>query len=404
MIAADDSLVLGASGSSIARRLAWENTLLGRTFDGASLSSAVTTLLAGTSWTAGSLDAPATTLLARFDGLPVWAALAKVAEVFGLHLREDPWNREVDLGAFGATSGIVLQNVEAVSPALRENRLLAPIAKLEVLEESADVWNRVIPLGAGEGVNKLDLRYATRSSPYAVQSAAGPDGRTYWYLDDAASVAAYGRRTRVLSVKDALPLANSPEGEDDFSGERRVTDRWGRRARLLPLVRVALAGRPPAWLPPRVGVDRDRLAIPAWYNATMAREMLTDHRNRIVTDPEILSGEPVLKGSNVPVELVIRRLAEGLNVDALLRENPSLTEDDVRASLLYAREALEGAAKSPYRPRTCPATRSLGRKHTTADLEAFLASAGGWAEVDTDRFLKDIYESRDRLPGPPVTL
>ena len=212
VIAADGSLVLSAAGSSIARRLAWENTLLGRTFDGASLSSAVTTLLAGTSWTAGSLDVPPTTLLARFDGLPVWAALAKVTEIFGLHLREDPWTKEIDLGAFGATSGIVLQNVEAVSPALRENRLFAPIAKLEVLEESADVWNRVIPLGAGEGVNNLDLRYATRSSPFAVQSAAGPDGRTYWYLEDAASVAAYGRRTRVLSVKDALPLANSAAG------------------------------------------------------------------------------------------------------------------------------------------------------------------------------------------------
>lgn len=212
VIAADGSLVLSVSGSSIARRLAWENTLLGRTFDGASLSTAVTTLLSGTGWSAGNLDAPSTTLLARFDGLAVWAALTKVAEVFGLHVREDPWNKEVDVGAFGSVGGLVLQNIEAVSPALRENRLLAPIARLEVLEESADVWNRVIPLGAGEGVNKLDLRYATRGSPYAVQSAAGPDGRTYWYLEDAASVAAYGARTRVLSVKDALPLANSSAG------------------------------------------------------------------------------------------------------------------------------------------------------------------------------------------------
>jgi hypothetical protein len=212
VVDAEGGLVLSVSGSSIARRLAWENTLLGRSFEGATLAAAVTTLLAGSGWSAGSLDAPATTLLARFDGLSTWAALTKVAEVFGLHLREDPWDAEVDAGGFGAASGIVLQNVEAVSPALRENRRLAPIAGLTVLEESADVWNRVIPLGAGEGVNKLDLRHATRSSPYAVQSAVGPDGRTYWYLEDAASVAAYGRRTRVLNVKDALPLANSPAG------------------------------------------------------------------------------------------------------------------------------------------------------------------------------------------------
>ena len=210
--APDGGLVLEASGSSIARRLAWENTLLGRTFNGATLASAVSTLLAGTGWSAGALDAPATTLLARFDGLPVWAALAKVAEIFRLHVREDPWNAEVDVGAFGSAGVVVLQNVEAVSPLLRENRRLGPVTGLRVLEESGEVWNRVIPLGAGEGVNKLDLRYATRASPYAVQSAVGPDGRMYWYLEDAASVAAYGRRTRVLSVKDALPLANSPAG------------------------------------------------------------------------------------------------------------------------------------------------------------------------------------------------
>lgn len=212
LVGADGSLVLQVSGSSIARRLAWRNTLLGRTFDGDTLASAVGTLLTGSGWSPGSLDTPATTLLARFDGLPLWAALGKIAEVFRLHVREDLWDQEVDVGAFGAIGGVVLRNVEAISPALRENRRLAPISGLRVLEESADIWNRIVPLGAGEGVNKLDLRYATRSSPYAVQSALGPDGRTYYFLEDAASVAAYGRRTRVLSVKDALPLANSPAG------------------------------------------------------------------------------------------------------------------------------------------------------------------------------------------------
>jgi len=172
----------------------------------------VNTLLTGTGWSAGALDVPATTLLARFDGVPLWSALARVAETFGLHLRDDPWNAQVDVGAFGASSGLVLQNVEAVSPFLRENQRLAPVAKLGVLAESTEVWNRVIPLGAGEGVNKLDLRYATRAAPYAVQTATGPDGQPFWYLEDAASVAAYGRRTRVLAVKDALPLANSPAG------------------------------------------------------------------------------------------------------------------------------------------------------------------------------------------------
>lgn len=53
---------------------------------------------------------------------------------------------------------------------------------------------------------------SNRSSPYAISSATGPDGRTYYYLEDAAAVSAYGRRERVLSVKDAIPLANSAAG------------------------------------------------------------------------------------------------------------------------------------------------------------------------------------------------
>ena len=46
----------------------------------------------------------------------------------------------------------------------------------------------------------------------------------------------------------------------------------------------------------------------------------------------------------------------------------------------------------------------VGRKKTKADYEAFLASAGGWRDVDVDRFLKDNYESRNRNIRPPVEL
>ena len=44
----------------------------------------------------------------------------------------------------------------------------------------------------------------------------------------------------------------------------------------------------------------------------------------------------------------------------------------------------------------------IARAKTAADYDAFLASAGSWADVDTDAFLKDIYESR-KSSRPPVS-
>ncbi len=44
------------------------------------------------------------------------------------------------------------------------------------------------------------------------------------------------------------------------------------------------------------------------------------------------------------------------------------------------------------------------REPSEKDIEAFRASAGSWKDVDTDRFLADIYASRDTPPRPPVDL
>ncbi len=44
------------------------------------------------------------------------------------------------------------------------------------------------------------------------------------------------------------------------------------------------------------------------------------------------------------------------------------------------------------------------RAHTEADHEAFRASAGGWKDVDTDKLIADIYESRSRSSRPPLDL
>jgi uncharacterized protein (DUF433 family) len=51
-------------------------------------------------------------------------------------------------------------------------------------------------------------------------------------------------------------------------------------------------------------------------------------------------GKPVVKGTHIPVELVLEKLAANPSIDELLLENPRLTVDDVRAVFAYAREKI----------------------------------------------------------------
>ena len=60
---------------------------------------------------------------------------------------------------------------------------------------------------------------------------------------------------------------------------------------------------------------------------------------RIVVDPGIRSGRPVIEGSRVPVELVVAKLAGGMTVEEVAREY-DITIEDVRAALSYAADLL----------------------------------------------------------------
>ena len=63
---------------------------------------------------------------------------------------------------------------------------------------------------------------------------------------------------------------------------------------------------------------------------------------RIVVDPRIMIGKPVIRGTRVPVEAVVSRLAEGMTIRDILKDYPRLTKDDVRAALVYSAVMLRG--------------------------------------------------------------
>jgi uncharacterized protein (DUF433 family) len=68
--------------------------------------------------------------------------------------------------------------------------------------------------------------------------------------------------------------------------------------------------------------------------------MLEELSNRIVIDSEILVGKPAIKGTRVPVHLIIELLANGLSEKEILKEYPQLKREDTKAALLYASEII----------------------------------------------------------------
>jgi len=65
-----------------------------------------------------------------------------------------------------------------------------------------------------------------------------------------------------------------------------------------------------------------------------------DWHERIVVDPVVLVGKPVIKGTRLAVEFIVNLLAQGWSEREILKNYPGLTREDIRASLSYASATL----------------------------------------------------------------
>jgi uncharacterized protein (DUF433 family) len=68
---------------------------------------------------------------------------------------------------------------------------------------------------------------------------------------------------------------------------------------------------------------------------------------RLVLDPAILAGKPIVRGTRLAVEFIIGLLADGWSADDILRNYPTLSQDDIAACLAYARDALKSEKVFP---------------------------------------------------------
>lgn len=81
----------------------------------------------------------------------------------------------------------------------------------------------------------------------------------------------------------------------------------------------------------------------------MEKKKLLD---RIVIDPKVMVGKPVIRGTRLTVQYILGLLAQGATEDEILEEYDGVTRDDILACLLFASEALESTSFVPLSTET----------------------------------------------------
>lgn len=74
-------------------------------------------------------------------------------------------------------------------------------------------------------------------------------------------------------------------------------------------------------------------------------------QDRIVVDPEILVGKPVIRGTRLAVEFIVDLLGQGWSEEQILENYPGLTREDVHACLKYASAVMQSETVYPLRSR-----------------------------------------------------
>jgi uncharacterized protein (DUF433 family) len=63
-------------------------------------------------------------------------------------------------------------------------------------------------------------------------------------------------------------------------------------------------------------------------------------QDRVEINPKVMLGKPVIRGTRITVELILRKLGEGASYSELLQAYPNLTENDLQAAITFAADTL----------------------------------------------------------------
>jgi len=65
-------------------------------------------------------------------------------------------------------------------------------------------------------------------------------------------------------------------------------------------------------------------------------------RERIEINPQVMIGKPIIKGTRIPVDTIVRLLAQGMTQEEILEDYPNLKKEDIKAALEYVADMVEG--------------------------------------------------------------
>lgn len=77
--------------------------------------------------------------------------------------------------------------------------------------------------------------------------------------------------------------------------------------------------------------------------------MQKELNKRIVMNPAIMTGKPIIKGTRIPVDMIVRLVAQGMTLQEILEEYPQLTKDDLKAALEYVADMIRGEEVFPIK-------------------------------------------------------
>ena len=85
--------------------------------------------------------------------------------------------------------------------------------------------------------------------------------------------------------------------------------------------------------------------------------MSLDYRERIGSDPDVMLGKPVIRGTRIPVDLILRKIGDGASEKDLLDAYPRLTAEDIKAAARYAADTISREETVLLEPARRPARK-----------------------------------------------
>lgn len=174
------------------------------------VDTVIADLLSVAGWS-GVIDSGIGNTSVTFEGESILAAVDVLRDRWGVHYRRSTIASSLDFGAFGDDSGVLFTNLSGQVPSMystNNNAYSFSENSFRRNEDASEIYNRIIATGGGQGEAEFTIENSVVGS-YTVNTGTNLDGSNYFYIEDAASIALYGLRTKVVKFTGIRALSNN---------------------------------------------------------------------------------------------------------------------------------------------------------------------------------------------------